>query len=216
MANNDYWAYLRDNNELKHYRTKGSKNGYTKDPNYTPVGQKAQTDGGDYGDRLIPNRRYNIDLSSKHNTTGTVPLKEVRPGVFGMGDRVNTATKEERMAGDSKVSAAQARGQVRQQARQQQASRAAKERLIERGNNGGNAGLRPLILYKWNGRDHEEINYDKREKERADEKLKNKQLAWRESQNQTTEAKIKKAYNAAKEKTLGAIDSIKRKLAKKR
>ena len=21
MANNDYWAYLRDNNELKHYRT---------------------------------------------------------------------------------------------------------------------------------------------------------------------------------------------------
>ena len=42
MANNDYWAYLRNENELKHYRTKGSKNGVSTDPNYTPIGQKAK------------------------------------------------------------------------------------------------------------------------------------------------------------------------------
>ena len=30
------------NNYLMHYRTKGSRNGYSKDPNYTPVGQKAK------------------------------------------------------------------------------------------------------------------------------------------------------------------------------
>jgi len=30
------------NNELMHYRTKGSKNGFSKDPNYTPIGEKAK------------------------------------------------------------------------------------------------------------------------------------------------------------------------------
>lgn len=43
MANNDYWAYLRNENELKHYRTKisegGSPNGFRKDGSQ-PVGQK--------------------------------------------------------------------------------------------------------------------------------------------------------------------------------
>ena len=29
-------------NYLMHYRTKGSRNGYTKDPNYTPVGKRAK------------------------------------------------------------------------------------------------------------------------------------------------------------------------------
>lgn len=42
MANNDYWAYLRNENELKHYRTKGSKNGYSTNPDYKPIGQIAK------------------------------------------------------------------------------------------------------------------------------------------------------------------------------
>ena len=38
MANNKIYS-----DYLMHYRTKGSRNGYSKDPNYTPVGQKAMT-----------------------------------------------------------------------------------------------------------------------------------------------------------------------------
>ena len=37
MANNKIY-----DNYLMHYRTKGSRNGYSKDPNYTPIGQKAE------------------------------------------------------------------------------------------------------------------------------------------------------------------------------
>jgi len=35
------FADIAYDNYLMHYRTKGSKNGYTKDPDYTPVGEKA-------------------------------------------------------------------------------------------------------------------------------------------------------------------------------
>lgn len=35
------FADMAYDNYLMHYRTKGSKNGYTKDPDYTPVGEKA-------------------------------------------------------------------------------------------------------------------------------------------------------------------------------
>ena len=38
MSNNKIYS-----DYLMHYRTKGSRNGYSKDPNYTPVGQKAMT-----------------------------------------------------------------------------------------------------------------------------------------------------------------------------
>lgn len=37
MANNKIYS-----DYLMHYRTKGSRNGYSKDPNYTPIGQKAR------------------------------------------------------------------------------------------------------------------------------------------------------------------------------
>lgn len=39
------FADMAYDNYLMHYRTKGSKNGYTKDPDYTPVGERAR---GDY------------------------------------------------------------------------------------------------------------------------------------------------------------------------
>ena len=42
MANNDYWAYLKNENELKHYRTPGSKNGESKYSWYKPIGEKAK------------------------------------------------------------------------------------------------------------------------------------------------------------------------------
>ena len=42
MANNDYWAYLRSSNELKHSGVKGMKWGFSSDRNYTPIGQKAK------------------------------------------------------------------------------------------------------------------------------------------------------------------------------
>ena len=42
MANNDYWAYLRSSNELKHSGVKGMRWGQSSNPNYTPIGQKAK------------------------------------------------------------------------------------------------------------------------------------------------------------------------------
>ena len=39
MAN--YYGNRGNGSSLRHYRTKGSRNGYSKDPNYNPVGQKA-------------------------------------------------------------------------------------------------------------------------------------------------------------------------------
>lgn len=46
MANNDYWGYLHDVNELKHGRHKlsegGAPNGESNDPNYIPHGKKAE------------------------------------------------------------------------------------------------------------------------------------------------------------------------------
>lgn len=42
MANNDYWAYLRSSNELKHSGVKGMRWGFSSDRNYTPIGQKAK------------------------------------------------------------------------------------------------------------------------------------------------------------------------------
>lgn len=50
MANNKIYS-----DYLMHYRTKGSRNGYSKDPNYTPVGEKAQgvNNMGIYGARGI-------------------------------------------------------------------------------------------------------------------------------------------------------------------
>lgn len=38
---------------LKHYRTKGSRNGYSKDPNYTPIGEKAKYPMGALSDRNL-------------------------------------------------------------------------------------------------------------------------------------------------------------------
>ena len=40
MAN--YYGTNLNGRTLMHYRTKGSRNGYSKDPNYRPVGQQAQ------------------------------------------------------------------------------------------------------------------------------------------------------------------------------
>lgn len=65
MANNDYWAYLREqrelrNDELMHYRVGGERSGYTKYPDkYKPVGDKAQAMLGSVG-RYIGNVSKNI------------------------------------------------------------------------------------------------------------------------------------------------------------
>ena len=40
MAN--YYGNRGNGSSMRHYRTKGSRNGYSKDPNYKPVGQQAQ------------------------------------------------------------------------------------------------------------------------------------------------------------------------------
>lgn len=215
---NDYLAYLHDVNELKHHRTKGALN-------LKPIKGKRladgtydyeQTDGGDYGKNVaIPGVKY-----TAKTPYGTVSIRNFRNKDGSYDTDENTKVTEQFLekkiqdvnnhasnSTDSKIAAAQARGQ----ARQQQASRAAKERLLERGNNGG--GIKrdfPDADY-WM-----EKNYYAPYRNDAKAKLKEQQLQWRERQNQTVGAKIKNTYNSAKEKTLGAIDSIKRKLAKKR
>lgn len=74
MANNKIYS-----DYLMHYRTKGSRNGYSKDPNYTPVGKKAMdpldydsrkddpdyVDRGRYFDEDAGEYRNNYDFSSK-------------------------------------------------------------------------------------------------------------------------------------------------------
>ena len=54
MAN--YYGNRGNGSSLRHYRTKGSRNGYSKDPNYRPVGQQAQG--------KIVNGRYVYDSPS--------------------------------------------------------------------------------------------------------------------------------------------------------
>jgi hypothetical protein len=270
---NDYWAYLREENELKHYRTPGSKNGYTKDPNYIPVGQKAvgqvingkyiyddkvaaaqargqarqqqasraaksalqnqderqggkstqivkraavynknsgQTDGGEYGKNVaIPGVEYKTKtwfgsaaIRNDRNDDGSYNTDESTKSTESfLGKKIQSLNNHANNSVGGKVAAAQARGM----ARQRQASRAAKERLVARGNSGGNANL---VKTYANAVGTNKVNNEQKDL------LKKQQLKWREDQ--TVKGKIKNAYNLAKEKTLGAVDSIKRKLAKKR
>lgn len=78
MANNKIYS-----DYLMHYRTKGSRNGYSKDPNYTPVGKKAmdpldydsRKDDPDYYDR---GRYFDDDTSQWRNNydlTGKAKFK---------------------------------------------------------------------------------------------------------------------------------------------
>lgn len=53
-------------NSLAHYRTKGSKNGYSKDPNYTPIGEKAK--GPDYNNTMNAARAYDTAQRAARQT----------------------------------------------------------------------------------------------------------------------------------------------------
>lgn len=57
MSYNPYGGRYTYGGSLKHYRTKGSRNGYSNDPNYKPVGQKAVG--------KIINGKYVYDIPSK-------------------------------------------------------------------------------------------------------------------------------------------------------
>ena len=61
MSNFSDMAY---DNYLMHYRTKGSKNGFTKDPDYTPVGEKARVE------REKAARRNEINMRSAQARRG--------------------------------------------------------------------------------------------------------------------------------------------------
>lgn len=56
---NNYYGNRGNGSSLRHYRTKGSRNGYSKDPNYRPVGQQAQG--------KIINGRYVYDNPTAQN-----------------------------------------------------------------------------------------------------------------------------------------------------
>lgn len=58
------FADMAYDNYLMHYRTKGSKNGYTKDPDYTPVGERARVE------REKAARRNEINMRSAQARRG--------------------------------------------------------------------------------------------------------------------------------------------------
>lgn len=64
-----------EGNSLKHYRTKGSKNGYSKDPNYKPIGEIAQ---GPNPNNSTPNAFRNFQLANRAAATTALGARAVK------------------------------------------------------------------------------------------------------------------------------------------
>lgn len=81
----------KESDTLAHYRTKGSKNGYSSDPNYTPIGQKAVLDAnGNYvsSDRNATQKTANV-VRAVVNPVGALTSYAVKKA----GTAIGTAIK---------------------------------------------------------------------------------------------------------------------------
>ena len=100
MANNDYWAYLREqrelrNDELMHYRVGGERSGYTKYPDkYKPVGDKAKgffDRAGNYISTVATNISNKVN-KGVHDIKTTIRNKRMESKRTNYGDmKSNTA-----------------------------------------------------------------------------------------------------------------------------
>lgn len=112
---------------LKHYRTKGSRNGYSKDPNYKPIGQPAKGDvpsaarPDGYNERMQTREAWANRMSNMQNNAmaGVRSQKSTSIPSFKRGDyqTAQAQAMEHRRAAEAKVSTAATAG-ARNQAMQ--------------------------------------------------------------------------------------------------
>ena len=92
MANNDYWGYLHDVNELKHGRKKlsegGAPNGETTNPNYIPVGKKAEG-------VLNAAGRYVYDKAKQAGDAVSSTVQNIRSNVGSAAQQVNDSLRRQ-------------------------------------------------------------------------------------------------------------------------
>lgn len=105
---------------LKHYRTKGSRNGYSKDPNYKPIGRPAKGDipsaarPDGYNERMQAQEAWANRMSNMQNNAmaGVRSQKSTSIPSFKRGDyqTAQAQAMERRRAAEAKVSTAAAAG----------------------------------------------------------------------------------------------------------
>lgn len=125
---------IYDGQSLKHYRTKGSKNGYSKDPNYTPIGEKARGPeqhpvyGGaaiaGFGEGVYKRRFDNVKAAPAHVALNVLNANEKATRINNM-----KAAEQRRIAG--------ARDQGAVEAMRRNRMREAEQRRIAGGRTAG-------------------------------------------------------------------------------
>lgn len=116
---------------LKHYRIKGSRNGYSKDPNYKPIGQPAKGDvpsaarPDGYNERMQAREAWANRMSNMQNNAmaGVRSQKSTSIPSFKRGDyqTAQAQAMERRRAAEAKVStSAGAKNQALQRAKNKQ------------------------------------------------------------------------------------------------
>lgn len=123
---------MRDD-ELYHYRTKGSKNGVSTDPNYTPIGQRAQ--GPAYMPGSTANRQYREQQQQTSRLQADAAIKRMKSSatntansfVSGVNSAANkTATLTEDAAIKREL-------ERRRKEKEKEAERQARREMIDRG-----------------------------------------------------------------------------------
>lgn len=207
----DYYqsTNFRDNSGcLMHYRTKGSKNGYSKDPNYNPVGQIAKMINGQYASTAtaLKGDKYTYSSPKSPSTIGN-KLKSAGKTISTKLDHLITTKKEKEEA-----EAAQVRAKV---ATQENQKRAAVATHIT----GGTGGKKSIDMEE----DHKDTSKDQIEKgqrivDRANELSgrATKDLSKQHSEDGTMNqiAKVRKANSEAEQKLKEGADKTVRETRK--
>lgn len=123
---------MRDD-ELYHYRTKGSKNGVSTDPNYTPIGQRAQ--GPAYMPGSTANRQYREQQQQTSRLQADAAIKRMKSSATNTANSfvsgVNSAaSKGATLAEDAAIKRELER---RRKEKEKEAERQARRERIDRG-----------------------------------------------------------------------------------
>lgn len=90
------------NDELFHYRTKGSKNGVSTDPNYTPIGQRAQ--GPAWMPGSSANRQYREQQNQQARLEADERIKRMKESAnAGVNTFNSAASKAATLAEDARI-----------------------------------------------------------------------------------------------------------------
>lgn len=121
------------NDELYHYRTKGSKNGVSTDPNYTPIGQRAQEPAWMPGSTA--NRQYREQQQQTARLQADAAIKRAKSSATATANSfisgVNSAaSKAATLAEDAAIKRDLAR---REKEKKKEEERQARREMIDRG-----------------------------------------------------------------------------------